>query len=1095
MLNSSNSYEILKPEVQIDQVSLITEGIVMRRELHKNRNSRGNIEKLATKLFVMIDLEKPELSRVKLCMDSGNFTQALKAYREFVLQKMKYTGDIYWENTYSYVYTPMIKINDIEKGANELLFNIFTTTDGKYVSLGEPGVINWKFDLPVKKFERSYFFAKNVLWNLSTFDPLLRSFIATNNIIYLKKWCEYTDDWCLNQDSFSRLLPPELPDAHASASGLSDFLYHLKRLGQVLPQNGEGLSEATLARVLIKLLKEYLPMEVTYLRSNPQNWTTNTFTLIFATGLLLEELGFKDAKFYIRAGLRRAEDYATTHKLPDGTDIEQNLPYDAAYARWGIASSYKLLKTLKPSLVDQDWYDEQYSHMVQRVNFLIRMLSPEGKFPSGCRIDLRGWIDGIKGFLLMKEQFISEQYMQKENASIVSAVQGNTENGMPSFASDWYPYGGYYNFREGWLPGSHYGFMFSSTHPGGYEFRTLSGNNVFVLNAFSQDLLVAGEVGNYDIVKSPLLVDGKQQYYNAGIPQWGHRHTMVSAWDEPAKSRWHTSTYFDFGEALYHGCYGEGIPEQGYASIYGDKIRDLSLESQKKASTSVIRGIAHRRLVYYIREHGLWIVIDRMSSEEYHRYTQQWRLPVKPVGSRFGNYKAFTSENIQINAATNSIKTQDNGMANISVYNFSTKPISYGYKIEEIPLTNGGKISDFYCAESTIEGQGEQIIISVIYPRKTQADDILNIQAIRTESDTSTVGFIAVLPEGAKVGYLAAADKNQYLKVEDIEVKGESLLVVKNTAGARKGIAMGCGSISVCGRIHSIEFRDFEFSIEDDRMKEITPIYTPLEPVKVLPETNVFSEQLEITMATSTEGVDVRYTTDGSDPVPASRLYIEPFTIKDTALIKARAFRKGITEVPETMSGTHATVVTRAVFTKQDMRESQDGGVYANGLKYEYYEGNWKETFVSFDNCTPVKTGVVEKLFDTSPRQTKGPYSFRYSGLIEAAVDGLYTFHAPREYMRPDIMEGYELNVYLDDEQWYPATRRHAFGTWSIPLKKGKHKFIVTYTDYRANTAAEYNMPGLNNLIWEGEVPALMISGPDLEKQYITENMLYRNID
>jgi hypothetical protein len=80
------------------------------------------------------------------------------------------------------------------------------------------------------------------------------------------------------------------------------------------------------------------------------------------------------------------------------------------------------------------------------------------------------------------------------------------------------------------------------------------------------------------------------------------------------------------------------------------------------------------------------------------------------------------------------------------------------------------------------------------------------------------------------------------------------------------------------------------------------------------------------------------------------------------------------------------------------------------------------------------------------------------------------------------------LRLFLGRDEWYPATRLHNYGAWSVPLKKGLYPFKVVWVDQRKQDV----WVGENvDRIWDGERPALMISGPSLAKQPIPVGMLY----
>jgi len=141
----------------------------------------------------------------------------------------------------------------------------------------------------------------------------------------------------------------------------------------------------------------------------------------------------------------------------------------------------------------------------------------------------------------------------------------------------------------------------------------------------------------------------------------------------------------------------------------------------------------------------------------------------------------------------------------------------------------------------------------------------------------------------------------------------------------------------------------------------------------------------------------------------------------------------------------------------------------------------------------PLGTNVV-------PREHA--YSFKYTGFLKVPEDGTYTIHAPREYVHPEQIAGYELQVYLGHatnldggnpsgisragnlSYWYPATRLHGLGTWSAPLKKGFHEFKIVYIDFRMDAPQRMNHKvqdkDLRETVWTGEKPDLRISGPKI---------------
>ena len=188
------------------------------------------------------------------------------------------------------------------------------------------------------------------------------------------------------------------------------------------------------------------------------------------------------------------------------------------------------------------------------------------------------------------------------------------------------------------------------------------------------------------------------------------------------------------------------------------------------------------------------------------------------------------------------------------------------------------------------------------------------------------------------------------------------------------------------------------------------------------------------------------------------------------------------------------------------------------GLQCRYWQGDWRRLWLDLDQLKPQATGNVARLWDYSlvpsdnPPLTDKPaprakyYAVEYSGFLRVPADGVYTLHAPHEFVWPDVEAGYDLRVWLGNRygtgvfanrvvgvnEWYPSTRLHALGNWSVALKKGLQPFRVVYIDYRTDAAKRLNVPGLKDYVWTGATPDLRISGPGIDAQPIPAAWLMR---
>jgi hypothetical protein len=375
-------------------------------------------------------------------------------------------------------------------------------------------------------------------------------------------------------------------------------------------------------------------------------------------------------------------------------------------------------------------------------------------------------------------------------------------------------------------------------------------------------------------------------------------------------------------------------------------------------------------------------------------------------------------------------------------------------------------------------------------------------------------GFEARTTNGVAVRFLAARSQWQELDLGGVKATAEALLLYGD-----KGVVLGARAMKIAGRAVEVKHPDFEFAIAGGKLVDILPIHRPIDPVIIGPQENVFDESVEITMSSRTPGVQVRYTLDGSDPTPQSPLFTGRLVLTQSSVIKARAYREGVTENPRHTSGTHATPVSYARFDrKARVAAVTPRKAVQPGLATRYWEGPWRSLWLDHQRMTPLATGTVDALWNFSiiPAENPSvgdqvtprarPFLVEYSGYLDIPADGVYTFHAPREWTMPDTEAGYDLQVYLGEQrvpwgyrtevaglnQWYPSTRIHAFGNWSINLKKGLHPLRITYLDYRTDAASRMNQPGLRDYIWTGSVPDLKLSGPGFAAAPIPAEWLQR---
>jgi hypothetical protein len=1000
------------------------------------------------------------------------------------------------------------------------------------VEIGPPGQVNWLYPHKswddLKPGEPGGLPAPELLLG-TAFDALPAAYLATGDEKYLRAWAAYMDDWAINSAVTTVYPHPGLvPLDLRGSTELINFIRILGGLSQAIPydRQAELLPPATLARVLGKYWEELSLLQALYLRTNTHNWTPGGAYLLL--GLLLDE--FKAAPLLFREGRRRKiEDNAVTQNLRDGSENQQDPWYNDNYvfgtgqvaplfeARQRVPG-WQELPWVEDLKNDPEWFQEIREHQFDRIGFQLRLRTPQGSWPVGVRgRDKRP--GGTDAFHISPEAFADPELRRIRLAMADATRPANQQtihaasSVKPSYHSEWFPYGGFNLVREGWEADSGYGHMFTSPAPGSYGGRrSRSNNNFFGLAAFGQDLIVEEKWSPYALMDSPIKVDGLPQDFLTGtarVPSIArHKMTPTVAWTEPGYWRWHASDHFNLMEGIYEGPYAKTdslnlrAPEAPVSmQVGGGRFEDALL------------GIRHQRWVQFVRDARLWIVTDRMRGSGEHTYTQYWYLPLKPGGDH-----AFTEAEIEVSPVDRRVRTKsesatkvggvDVPQANVSLYSFSAEPLNY--KTAAQPRKTDREHFGQYRIELEWQGSGDSLVVTVIYPRAPGAGIEADIVPRQLNGPGGALGFETELPGGGTIQYLAApGDTALALELGGVRAEAESLLVTANG-----GIVMGGLSFSIDGLSQPVAHPDFEFTrtpASGSAELVITPIYRPIAPVEIGPAQNVFVDQIEVTMSSKTPEVEIRYTVDGSEPTPQSTLYEGPFVLDHTAIVKARAYRPGVTGNPPHTSGTHATATSRAVFDKELPIKAVAAKNPQPGLQARYFEDDWRTLWLRLDSLEPKGEASGVDTFDLSVVPATNPplgdtaaprkefFAVEYTGFLDVPETGVYTLHAPREYVMPDIDPGYELRIFLGQnivpfggrtqvaglKEWYPSTRLHAQGNWSVALEKGLQPIRIVYLDYRTDGPARLNHKGLAEYIWSGVTPDLKISGPDLEPQPI----------
>jgi hypothetical protein len=192
-------------------------------------------------------------------------------------------------------------------------------------------------------------------------------------------------------------------------------------------------------------------------------------------------------------------------------------------------------------------------------------------------------------------------------------------------------------------------------------------------------------------------------------------------------------------------------------------------------------------------------------------------------------------------------------------------------------------------------------------------------------------------------------------------------------------------------------------------------------------DSDIFVGRGQAKVTSKQDSVQLRYTTDGTDPKPSSPDAAGAIALSQTCTVAAQAFRGQRPVSP----------VAKRKFTKvSPLPPVQTSGPKASGVQFAYFEGEW-DKLPDFAKMTPLLQGHVTA-FDRKPRQHESNFGFRYKGYVAVPKDAAYTFWT-------DSDDG--SNLYIDGKHVVDNDGLHSLETKSgtIPLAKGLHSVTLDF--------------------------------------------------
>ncbi len=220
-------------------------------------------------------------------------------------------------------------------------------------------------------------------------------------------------------------------------------------------------------------------------------------------------------------------------------------------------------------------------------------------------------------------------------------------------------------------------------------------------------------------------------------------------------------------------------------------------------------------------------------------------------------------------------------------------------------------------------------------------------------------------------------------------------------------------------------FDSFQMDKSEKTTKTAAVVQPPAPHIKV--SAPVFQDASDVTMEAAFEDLEIRYTTDGSLPTRNARFYRGPFEVKESTLIKARAY---------TNNGKASRVADVRLKQMEPLPAQKVKSTQA-GLAFKYYEGEF-DSLPDFSQMKVLKEGVAKtvSLAAANPRDDR--FAIVMEGYVELPETKLYEL-----FINSD--DGSRL--YIDEQMLVDHDGTHSAMKKSgqLILAKGKHKIRIEF--------------------------------------------------
>ncbi len=197
-------------------------------------------------------------------------------------------------------------------------------------------------------------------------------------------------------------------------------------------------------------------------------------------------------------------------------------------------------------------------------------------------------------------------------------------------------------------------------------------------------------------------------------------------------------------------------------------------------------------------------------------------------------------------------------------------------------------------------------------------------------------------------------------------------------------------------------------------------------PPAIEADAGIFIESVKARVTSAQKNVEIRYTLDGSEPLPTSARASGAITLDRTSTLRARTFRDG-----KAMSS-----VVERTFEKVEPRKAAAGVSARAGLNYELVLGDF-DRVPKFESFPDRIRGECLGL-DLSKATAPNHFAMRFTGYLDVPRDGVYTLTLGSDDGSVLSLDG---GVLIDHDGLHSYEEKSA----TVALAKGLHPLGVSF--------------------------------------------------